>query len=395
MIHKKSILVTAVAVCLGLGGGQVAADAAAELRAMQAKMAEMQRQMEAMQRRLEKQEQTQAVTAKEVAKLDTQAAPASKKLVTYGQANVSLDTRSGDWGSGADGTELSSNASRFGFKGEMPTSLRDMTLFYQLEASYDTTSDTTSDLGLREAWAGFQGSWGSLRGGRISVPYKKHYTVIDPWTDNVPQARSGGRQGVSELHSNYFNNAIEYKTAKFGGGMSANAWYATQFDDSSSRLHNAGALVNYLGGQAYGLGAGYKNGPLFAAADWLEIDADQIAGGGVENGSAWQLMGQYAVMPALSLGLVYEDASDLQLGKNVYVNGIYSLDERTRLIAAYGRNRDRVPNGDVDWNNWSLGAEYTLTGKSELYAAWNQREDATNNDDFGTFTVGMNVRFSQ
>ncbi len=394
MQMTKSPLLSAAVAAL-LASTPALANDAELLQQMKAQMLEMQRKINMMEQRLQSQEQQAQAVNQNLEKSKAASKTDNKAVRMYGQANISLDHHAGDWGDGTKGSELASNASRIGIKGEMPTNLADTALFYQLELLYNTTGASDSNVDLREAWAGLQGGWGSMRGGRVTVPYKKHYTVIDPWTDNAPQARSGGRQGVSELHSNYFNHALEYKTPKFAGGVSANIWAASQFDNGGDRLHNAGALVNFLGGQAYGLGTAYKNKGLFAAADWLKINADEIAGGGVENGDAWQLMAQYKVMKALSFALLYEDASGVKLGKNVYLNGIYRVAPNTRLIAAYGRNRDRVPNGNKDWNNWSLGFKYTLTGESELYAAWNRRTDATSELDYDTFTLGVNVRFGQ
>ncbi|QVL48896.1 MAG: hypothetical protein KFB96_25755 [Thiocapsa sp.] len=39
------------------------------------------------------------------------------------------------------------------------------------------------------------------------------------------------------------------------------------------------------------------------------------------------------------------------------------------------------------------GVKYALTDRSELLAAWNQRIDNTDNQDFNTFTVGLNAKF--
>lgn len=320
----------------------------------------------------------------------------SKAVQVYGQVRVSIDNRSGDWVSG-DGTEIVSNASRVGVKGEMDTALENTTLFYLAEVRYETTDEVTGDAGgkdleFREGFAGLRGTWGAVRAGRLSNGYKSTGTTIDPWVDNAPQARQGGRQGMSELHAAYFNNTIEYFTPKFGGGFTANAWYSTRFDDSSKAIHNGGALTNFRGGQASGLGLKYSGKRLFVGADWLDIDADTITGGGVSNDSAWQIAGRYNVLENFSVAALYEDAEDIGLGNNTYVNGIYTID-KIQYIVAYGRNRDRVANGNKDWNNWSVGLKYALTKSSELLSAFNNFTDDTADLDFRTITVGINARF--
>ena len=356
-------------------------------------VAKLQAQITALQKQLDE------LAARSSATSERQAAEArerSRAVRLFGEARVSVDHRSGDWPSG-DGTEIASNASRIGVLGEMDTALQDTTLIYRAELRYETTDEVTGNFGgrgveFREGFAGLKGPWGTLRLGRLTNEYKKTGTTIDPWTDNAPEARSGGRQGMSELHASYFNNTVDYVTPKFGDGFTANAWYATRFDDSSKRLHNAGAAANFVGGQAGGVGLKYASGPLFVGLDWMDMDAETITGGGVSNGDAWQIAARYLVTDELSFAAMYEDAEDLGLGKNIYVNGIYRID-KTRLIVAYGRNRDRVANAGKEWSNWSVGAKYALTQRSELIGAWNTRRDDTDSLDFHTLTVGINAKF--
>ncbi|MDZ7754545.1 MAG: porin [Gammaproteobacteria bacterium] len=411
---KRTTLLTA-AIAAALGTTPALAGDAETLRAMKAQMAEMQRQIEAMEARLEEQETKQDKVATQVAQQEKKYPGLGKAVQVYGQARVSADFTDNDVGS--DGEEIVSNASRIGVQGEMDTTIAGTAVFYRAELRYETTDEVNGDdtnfadidgdgdldpvgedggdskeLEFREGFAGLKGGWGKLRVGRLSTEYKKTGTTIDPWTDNAPQGRGGGRQGMSEMHSSYFNNAIDYVTPKFAGGFTANAWYSTRFDNSSKNLHNAGALTNFKGGDAGGIGVKYASGPLFVGVDWVDIDADSIAGGGVSNDSAWQIGARYKVMDNLSFAALYEDSEDLGLGENWYVNGIYRVGN-TRLIAAYGQSNDRVANGNNDWDNWSIGAKYDLTKKSELLVAWNRRQDDTNDNDFDTLTVGINAKF--
>ncbi|WP_296699038.1 porin [Thiocapsa sp. UBA6158] len=395
-----------------------AANDAATLRQLKSQMAQMQAQIEAMEQRLQEQEVQQKEVVTQVEKAQKKDEALAKAVQVYGEARVSVDHRAGDWGDGEDGTAINSNASRIGVKGEIPTVLSDIALIYKAELRYETTDYVNGGPGsnaesggarqveFREAYAGIKGApWGQLRLGRLGVGYKTTGTTIDPWNDNAPEARAGGRQGMSELHSSYFNNSADYVSPKFFGGLSGNVWYATQFDDSEKPIHNTGVLRNYRAGQAGGLGVKYDNGTVFLGADWLEIEADRISRAALENGNAWQVAGRYEFGPffgdqTFSLSAFYEDADSLGLGRNMYFNGIYGID-RFRIIAAYGQNRDsavygRVVDGvlyDRDWDNWSLGVKYALTDRSELLAAWNQRIDDTDNQDFNTFTVGVNAKF--
>jgi hypothetical protein len=398
-MRNSMALAAGVALALAMTTAR-ADDQQALLEALKAQLAELQAQVEAIERsraeeqaRLAEDGARQAAEQARLAEAAKTAADRARAVQVYGQARISVDARSGDWADGQDGTQLNSNSSRFGIRGQLPTSIEGITMFYMLEAFYDSAGATgDDDVGLREGFAGLRGDWGAVRAGRLTVPYKGHYVRVDPWIDNVPQARGGGRQGVSELHSAYMNNAIEYRSMKLADAVTANAWYSTRFDDSNSKFNDAGALVNFRGGQAYGAGVNYDSGPLFLAADWLKIDADSIVSPVVEDGNAWQVLGQYRIGSDWSLALVYEDADELLLGKNLYGNLIYTLG-KYQFIGAYGRNRDRVPNGERDWNNFSLGLKYALTRDSELFGAWNRLSDDTADEDFDTVTVGINAKF--
>ena len=320
----------------------------------------------------------------------------SKALKLYGQMRVSVDNHSGDWKSGSDGTSIVSNASRIGAKGSYESGLGDSSVIYQAELRYETTDSVNGTAGkqveFREGYGGLASpTWGRLRLGRLSTAYKTTLTKIDPWNDNAPQSRSGGRQGSSELHSSYFNNAVDYLSPKVLGGLRASLWYASEFDNDANPLHNTGTLKNYTGGSAAGAGLKYSRGPLFIGADYIDIDSDNITKTGLVNDSGWQVAGRYRIA-ALSVAAMYEDVKDLGLGRNAYVNAIYKLGP-ARFIAAYGTNRDAAVYKNDKYYNYSLGVKYALKRKSELFIAWNSRNNDTKNTNEDTLTVGINAKF--
>ncbi len=320
----------------------------------------------------------------------------SKAIQFYGQARVSIDSHSGDWKNGSKGISIVSNASRLGVKGVIPSGLADSNIIYQAETRYETTDSVDGTAGkqleFREGYAGLASkTWGKIRLGRLNTAYKTTLTTIDPWNDNAPQSRSGGRQGSSELHSSYFNNAVDYVTPEFIKGLTGSVWYASEFDDAVNPLHNTGTLKNFTGGSAAGFGVKYQAGPVFVGADVINIDSDNITKAGLTNDNGWQIGGRYSFTD-FSIAAFYEDTEDLGLGKNAYVNGIYKIG-KTRLIAAYGINKDGSVYKNDKFKNWSLGAKYSLSQKSELFAAYNSRLNDTQDTEENTLTVGINVKF--
>lgn len=327
----------------------------------------------------------------------------SKALQVYGQMRVSIDSVDDDTGTN-DGTDVNSNASRIGMKGEFDIDISNTKAIYKAELRYETTDAVSGDFDstagknrskqveFRDAYAGLKGKhWGRLRVGRLSTEYKTTLTSIDPWNDNIPQSRSGGRQGSSELHSSYFNSAIDYKSPTFGNTY-LSAFYVTKSDGSTQSLHNTGTLKNYRGGTASGIGIKYKTKSLFLSADYIDMDAETITKTGLLNDSGWQVAGRFKTGP-FSVAALYEDVEDLGLGKNTYINGIYKIGN-TRIILGYGTNTDSLVYGNDDYTNTSIGAKYSLGKKSELFAAYNNRtNDTTDNKDIASITVGMNIKF--
>ncbi len=381
------------------------ADDAALLRQMQEQMQQMQAQIEAMSKKLAAQGEKQEKVVAQVAKSEEDTKARAKAVQLYGQLRLSADNYSDDFGAGSSGATVKSNASRFGIKGEVPTSLGDTTMIYQAEITYGAADNTSSEISWREGYAGLKGGWGQARLGRVDVPYKTTLTAIDPWNDNAPQSRGfSGVQGSSALHSSYFTNTAEYVSPSLNG-IKVGAWISTQLDGETSNIHDAGPISNFQGGDAKGLGVKFDKGPWYVGVDWIDINADRIgsgtpfvANGKMHSDSGWQIAGRYKTK-AWSVAAFYEDVENLGLGTNLYLNGTYKLGKST-LIATYGQNRNATQFFSRDIDTWSLGAKFALTKDSELFAAWvNRAEDAylapaaTPAKDYQILSLGINAKF--
>jgi hypothetical protein len=385
---KKRFAPLAIALC--------ASGLAIPAYADDAEVAELKRQMQAMMQRLAELEAKQTKIDDKVVAQEKKATEVGKAVQVYGQLRLSADSYSSDFGTGQSGGTVKSNASRFGIKGEIPTSLDGTSMIYQAEVQYGAADNVANEIVWREGFAGLKGGWGQARLGRIDVPYKTTLTTIDPWNDNAPQSRGfGGVQGSSAMHSSYFTNTAEYISPSWNG-VKLGAWVSQQLDGETSSIHDAGPITNYIGGDAKGLGVKFDQGPWFFGADWIDINADKIgastttltapSGGGtvtsatsispntkMHDGNGWQVAGRYKASD-WSVAAFYEDTKTLGLGTNAYLNGSYKLG-KTTLIATYGQNHDATQFFNRNIDTWSLGAKYALTKDSELFAAWVDRSE--------------------
>lgn len=327
----------------------------------------------------------------------------------YGQANISFDSSSVDYGTNTamvgrtEGGEFKSNASRFGMKGSLDTTLENTSLIYQLEAEYKTVGENGDKAGddnsiyAREAYAGLKNKkFGKIRMGRLTTGYKSSYTAIDPWTDHVLQARQSGQQGASNLDANYFNSTIEYVSPKMNG-FEVNAHYSVLSDGSTTTdIHNSGKLAGLTGGSASGFGVKYTNGGLRLTADTITLDSDNDPTSltSAQNGSSNQFTAQYKFGSGTTLAGLYEDATGVNLGKNVFMIASQKVGKNGLLTASYGLNeagKDNAYSKTDDATTIGLGGKYMLTKKSAIIAGWSQHERG--NDNATTFTLGIDAKF--
>lgn len=397
----------------------VLADDAALLRQLQEQMQQMQAQIEALNNKLAEQSESQKKVADTVAKNEKEDKARRAAAEVYGILSLSTDFNSDDFGDGDKDWGLKDNVSRFGFRGDIPTTLGGNTsVFYNAEVQYgaanETTVSNTNQFQMMQGFVGLKGDWGSARLGRLTVPYKAVYAAIDPWVDRVAQARQGGRQGASALNANYFNNTVEYISPDLRG-FKLSGWLSQQFDNEDTAttgfLHNAAPINQFKGGSSYGLGARYEKGPWLASLDWIEFDADAITAQAatiknLSNESGVKLTGRYKAKD-WSVAAHYEDTEDIGLGKNYYLNGIYNLD-KLRLVATLGRNENArtymtgTTNLNALYNNadtWSFGGLYQIAKSTDLFVVYNSRTQdrnisATVGDDLDTLSIGLITNFS-
>lgn len=346
---------------------------------------------------------------------------AEDKMSVHGQINVSADMVDITPLAGKDnvlgrmeGTELKSNASRFGLSGSLDTTLENTKLIYKADVQYTAVGNNSDGKGegdsgdgalyLRDAYAGLKHKdLGRVRMGRFTVGYKSSYTKIDPWTDHILQARDKGQQGASNLNSNYFNYAVDYTSPKMNG-FQVNAHYSVMADENMDSLHNSGKLKDMAGGSAHGFGVKYFNGGLRLTADTVTLDSENDLGvtgpsgvnnGKAKNGTANKVSARYKFKSTgTSIAGMYEDVTDINLGENMFAVVTQKVGKHGLLTATVGTNKasdDNAYSQDDDSIHYALGAKYKLTKKSALIAGWNtyERGDA----EAMAFTVGIDAKF--
>lgn len=175
----------------------------------------------------------------------------------YGKVNLTL--QSNDEGTDSRVTELASNASRLGFKGE--TKIEDgLSVVYQLEyeASIDDGDNKGQTFTQRNSYAGLKGGFGTVIAGIHDTPTKMAQDKVDLFNDY-----SGDIKNVFK-GENRTSNTIMYTTPSMSG-LSADVAMIASEDENTD--------------DAYSLAVKFKQDNLYAA---LAYDLD-VEGEGKEN----------------------------------------------------------------------------------------------------------------
>ncbi|MBE0482959.1 MAG: porin [Bacterioplanes sp.] len=267
-------------------------------------------------------------------------------------------------------TELRSNSSRLGVKGEQLLDDR-VTLVYQLE--FRIAPDELGDdkhMKHRNSFIGFKGAFGELKMGIHDTPLKLIQERID-----VFNALDGDLKEVISKHGeNRTENTVIY---------------------TSPRMQGVGVSVAHISaeepGQRNGLSSAlsYQSKVFYAAVaydDQVKEDVSTLRAVVRTTMDAWQL------------GAMYEESRQ----QDTFANGARSADgwlvsvayrttPKTQLNAQYGQSDLVYRNGETV----SVGIDYQYVNNTRLYAfsTRNAGEQAGTKQTAGYNGVGIEYRF--
>jgi len=332
----------------------------------------------------------------------------------YGRAHVSVDFL--DDGADYSETNLSSNSSRIGFKGDHQIN-QDLTAFYQIEQEVNFTNDNGgSGLNTRDTFVGLKGSnWGAIQAGRFDSPFKKARGPANLFGDQVGDMRNLTRldqttpDDVRERarFDERYDNTIQYTTPSFSGFTFAAA-YSLYEGQTAEPDHDS---------DAFSMALNYGSGPLAASLAYEQVEED---GAGGER-DALRAAAAYSLTDAFKLVGFYQtndyDGTDDELLRDrltadVYgLGGEYKLTDATALKAMWMTRDSDADNNDADM--WVVGIEHKLDKAVRVYAnyamvdndetaglvPWQQGRTASGERDgaFGeeasAFSVGLRYDF--
>lgn len=336
----------------------------------------------------------------------------------YGAANVSFDMVNSSNGTtlanntvaspaSANANQVSSNASRIGFKGTEDLG-GGTSAVYQIETLVNIdNSGAGNGLATRNTFAGLSGeSWGTLILGRHDTPYKLATRGLDMFADTIADNRSlmGGGVGVGAFgvssavsFDGRQGDVVAYISPAMSGFTAAVAYVA----GSETPLPSA---TTVLKGSAWSLAGLYNAGPLNGSLSY-EVHDLGTAGTGTlgalpgtvvtgQKESAWKLGVGYS-MDQFAVNAAYEKTNDNfgggattstagfgTVGGNAFGHSAYYLAGKFNVSASDAVKLAYTKSGDINGadvaamklntaaSQLSVGYDHSMSKRTMVYALY-------------------------
>ncbi|WP_445428568.1 porin [Alishewanella sp. HL-SH05] len=279
-------------------------------------------------------------------------------LTVYGQLNVSA--QSSDEGEGRF-SELKSNSSRFGLKGDFALD-GGMTLVYQVEWAVDLADVSGGEnITSRNQYVGLKGNFGEVRLGRHDTALKDAQGKIDLFSDYEADVKALWRGEVRA------SNSVTYYTPKFNGfGM-----HLTYVMEDAADAEDAYSASVYYGDE------NLKDSDYYAA---VSMDSE------VAGYDTLRLQTQFKAAD-FKLGAMLHSQENITTGVEQdgwLVSAAYPVG-KTELKAQYQTLEDD--------DAVSVGADYKAGKNTTLYAWYSSFNFDMTNPDRDYIAVGIKHKF--
>lgn len=289
-------------------------------------------------------------------------------LEIYGRASFSIDQLND--GDKYNRMNLSSNASRLGFKGSKK--IGELTGIWQIEQEIqlnlsNATTDTNNRLASRDTFAGLQGDFGTVRVGKFDTPFKVAREPFNLFGDQLGDMRNLTRVGGAKFDER-LNNMLEYQSPVMNGFQ---AKIAYSFHSGNNAVTTNGVDKKE---DATSLSLGYKAGNLDATLAYETYGSDNALSSTVnDKRDATRAAVSYKFNPELRVVGFYQSANAKSgaVNDSADVTGLgleYMVAPKIALKAHYMNRKADATNKDA--NMYTVGAEYRYDTALRFYASY-------------------------
>lgn len=327
-----------------------------------------------------------------IAGLASTAAFAQSNVQIYGSIDMGFAHRGDHIGNQESQNAIDSGISagnRLGFKGteDLGNGLKAL---FTLEAGFTADTGNSTQGGRlfgRQAFVGLTGDFGTVIAGRLYTPKYSFMSTIDPFkAGTVGQYRNvmgAAGQGMTVGGENLFDptrvdNAVAYVSPSFSGFNVTAAYSNNAIGQEDALVRANGDLAN---NRVFAVLPRYTNGPIDVALNYHIIDLVDGLGIG-EKITNWTIGGTYDFGVA-KLAAYY----DVNKDKNHTANDDLKLKTwglgvtvpfgKHAVLASYNQSKLDLANLDGTAKQWALGYTYSLSKRTNVYAAYS---DISNDD---------------
>lgn len=268
-------------------------------------------------------------------------------VVIYGKANVSFQyTDDGDGGF----TEVKSNASRIGFKGDHKIN-DDLKVVYKAEFQVDIDGDD-DNFTARTQYIGLVGSFGETYLGKSDTMLKQSQGKIDLFNDLEADIK------VLWAGENRSSDSVTYFTPKFNGFQFGATYIA---EDDGADEENGVSLAAFYGDK------NLKKSKIFASiAHDMDVSGKTSAFGtrGLYDTTRVSVQGKVA---GAKIGAIYHTQENQTTGVELdgfLVSASYGIKDWTLK----GQYQVADMDGGQEKSGFSVGADYKLAKPTKVYA---------------------------
>lgn len=321
-------------------------------------------------------------------------AQAQSSVTLYGLVDVyAARVKAGPAGAEVSNTVLNSGGlltSRWGVTGSEDLG-GGLKAIFKLEQGFDASRGTAAGGTAfdRQAWVGLEGGFGTVQVGNVWSAFDDVFYIGNAVFDSfVFSPGSGGFSLAGNPVMSVYNyndkprNAIRYTTPNFGG-FSATVSHGLD-EVSTAKTDQTDFNVQYA------------NGPLTVAfAYQLQRESSAITAG--EDRKFSYLTAAYDLGPVVLRGGVGQTREVLAAKTNDYQFGVdFPLSSALTLSAGYAGSKDKDVTPEVKRQGLALGATYSLSKRTLVYAALNsskQKVAGTTSDKYSFIGAGLQHKF--
>ncbi|WKD51339.1 porin [Microbulbifer spongiae] len=295
----------------------------------------------------------------------------------YGKANVTL--QSFDEGDGS-ATDVQSNASRLGVKGEIALT-ESIKGIYRMEYEVDMDGDAEDTFSQRNIYAGLEGGFGQVIAGKFDTPLKVAQKKVDLFND-----LEGDIKSLITKSDNREADSFQYTTPSFAGFKASAAYFSHKdavigyevigLDEAGDEI-----LREITRENGVSVSIAYDNNGVYLA---YAVDQD------VEENDrdVQRFVAQYNIGP-LQVGALFEDQEKADGSRQEgWMGSVAYKIEPWTLKAQYGQS-DIVKE---DGKTYSLGVDYKFSSAAKVFGFYTD-ESAEAGYDRNYAGIGAEYKF--